>query len=159
MIIPKQAEREEALRLWQACMAADAAYDAASEQAAANNPEIIARYETLYAQLDDVDGGADYEEASAKLNAKRDAELGVEHLAKAAADADAACAAFAEDVYLVWTRGTLGPARCGKSGVPILHSDAIVEDVETNEVWLRSALGLPPRQMLDLRAEAVEEAA
>lgn len=41
--------------------------------------------------------------------------------------------------------------RCAKSGIPIAHGDETVTDDETGEIWLRSALGLPPRP------EVVEE--
>jgi hypothetical protein len=50
------------------------------------------------------------------------------------------------------------PERCAKTGVVLLESDEIIEDVETGEVWLRSALGLPPRpEQAD--GEGIEEAA
>lgn len=35
--------------------------------------------------------------------------------------------------------------RCAKSGIIIVDGDEYVEDLETNETFLRSALGLPPR--------------
>ena len=37
------------------------------------------------------------------------------------------------------------PTRCAKSGVPVLSDDEVVTDEQTGEMWLRSALGLPPR--------------
>ena len=37
------------------------------------------------------------------------------------------------------------PTRCAKSGIPIIEGDEVVTDEETGEMWLRSALGLPPR--------------
>lgn len=45
---------------------------------------------------------------------------------------------------------TLGEVvRCERSGVPILHDDETVEDPETGEIWIRSAIGLPARAILD----------
>jgi hypothetical protein len=37
------------------------------------------------------------------------------------------------------------PVRCAKSNIPILVDDEVVEDSETGETYLRSALGLPLR--------------
>ena len=48
------------------------------------------------------------------------------------------------------------PERCAKSGIVLLDSDEVVEDTETGEVWLRSALGLPPRPEFP---DEIEEAA
>ncbi len=36
--------------------------------------------------------------------------------------------------------------RCAASKAPLLVTDEILEDSETNELFLRSALGLPPRE-------------
>jgi hypothetical protein len=36
-------------------------------------------------------------------------------------------------------------ARCGKTGLIILNDDDVVRDEITGEVFLRAALGLPPR--------------
>lgn len=35
--------------------------------------------------------------------------------------------------------------RCGITGVPLFETDEILEDCHTGEMFLRSALGLPPR--------------
>ena len=39
--------------------------------------------------------------------------------------------------------------RCERTGIPICEGDETVEDLETGEVWLRAALGLPARDILD----------
>lgn len=48
-------------------------------------------------------------------------------------------------------------ARCVISGVPITPDDEIVEDTETGEVWLRVALGLPPRAAELVDREEIED--
>ena len=45
--------------------------------------------------------------------------------------------------------GQDGPMRCERTGIPICEGDEVVEDLETGEVWLRAALGLPARDILD----------
>ena len=48
---------------------------------------------------------------------------------------------------------------CAKSGVPLFESDEMVEDIETQELFLRSALGLPPRpKEVEAQADFQEEA-
>jgi hypothetical protein len=47
-----------------------------------------------------------------------------------------------------------GVRLCGKSGTAIFEDDEVLEDTHTGEMFLRSALGLPPRE-----ADKVEEAA
>lgn len=42
--------------------------------------------------------------------------------------------------------------RCGLSNVPVLADDEIVEDPGTGEIFLRSALGLPPRAKVEEEA-------
>lgn len=39
------------------------------------------------------------------------------------------------------------PMTCAATGLPILEGDEIVTDEETGEVFLRAALGLPPREV------------
>lgn len=43
---------------------------------------------------------------------------------------------------------------CAKSGLPIFETDEVVEDPDTGEVFLRAALGLPPRKDQDELEEA-----
>jgi hypothetical protein len=45
--------------------------------------------------------------------------------------------------------------RCERTGIPICEGDETVEDLETGEVWLRAALGLPARDILDDDPEEV----
>jgi len=100
MIIPMMAEREEALRLWEAEQKTLAPLRAAME----------ASNERLHAL----------------------------------------------EVRTVYEDDREVPERCAKSGVVLLDSDEVVEDAETGEVWLRSALGLPPRPEFP---DEIEEAA
>ena len=37
------------------------------------------------------------------------------------------------------------PMKCAASDVPLIEADQWLDDLETNEYFLRSALGLPPR--------------
>lgn len=53
--------------------------------------------------------------------------------------------------------GQDGPMRCERTGIPICEGDETVEDLETGEVWLRAALGLPARDIID-EDEEVDEA-
>lgn len=53
--------------------------------------------------------------------------------------------------------GMGGVLRCAISGVPLTVTDEIVEDNETGEVWLRSALGLPPRDPELVEQEDTED--
>lgn len=48
--------------------------------------------------------------------------------------------------------------RCAKTSIPIVEDDEVVEDLDTGEIWLRSAVGLPPRDAV-VDDEAAEEAA
>jgi hypothetical protein len=43
-----------------------------------------------------------------------------------------------------------GIVRCAASGEPVLESDEIVTDQETGDIFIREAIGLPPR---GIRAE------
>jgi len=54
---------------------------------------------------------------------------------------------------MVGDYGRGDPEICAASGVAIWKDDEVVEDLETGEVFLRSALGLPQRP------DVVEEAA
>lgn len=47
--------------------------------------------------------------------------------------------------------------RCERTGIPICEGDETVEDLETGEVWLRAALGLPARDILDDEDEVMED--
>ena len=47
--------------------------------------------------------------------------------------------------------------RCERTGIPICEGDETVEDLETGEVWLRAALGLPARDILDDEEEVTED--
>lgn len=49
------------------------------------------------------------------------------------------------------------PIRCELSGLPIIEGDECVEDHTTGEIWLRSALGLPPRPEVDEIEETDDE--
>jgi hypothetical protein len=49
------------------------------------------------------------------------------------------------------------PQRCERTGIPICEGDEIVEDLETGEVWLRAALGLPARDILDDEEEVTDD--
>jgi hypothetical protein len=51
------------------------------------------------------------------------------------------------------------PQKCGISGAPILTSEEFVEDVHTGELFLRSALGLPPRPAEPDASDLDQEAA
>lgn len=57
--------------------------------------------------------------------------------------ADLAYEAF--DAPSVMTDGEGEVVRCAKTDVPIFEDDEVVDDPETGETFLRSALGLPPR--------------
>lgn len=48
--------------------------------------------------------------------------------------------------------------RCAATGIPITIHDETVEDVDTGEIWLRAALGLPPREGED-EGDDIEDAA
>ena len=66
--------------------------------------------------------------------------------------------AYPEVVCLMYGADGEGvPMRCAKSGVVILESDELLYDEDTDEYFLRSALGLPPRPVKV--EEEIEEAA
>lgn len=69
--------------------------------------------------------------------------------------AEAAREAYAEQA-LDLVRSGNSVVRCAKTGIPIEAEDEIVEDCDTGEVWLRAALGLPPRQEVE-EAEVEED--
>lgn len=46
---------------------------------------------------------------------------------------------------------------CAASGVPVWEGDEIVEDPLTDEVFLRAAVGLPPRAITEGTAEEGED--
>ena len=160
MTIPMMAEREEALKLWEAKVAAEKAFSAAYNAAYEAKPDIVTKYEELFDALaeQEFDDDDTREDAFVALDNKRDSELGVAELSAAC---DAAEKAWLENPQeLVMTLGDDGlvPVRCAKTGVLILTSDETVDDLETDECWLRSALGLPPRPV-KVEEEEIEEAA
>ena len=161
MTVPIQAEREEALRLWEAKNAAEDAYTQAYDAACEAKPDIVSKYGELEAALDEQD--FDDEDASADahdaLFAKREAELGLTDLAASLEAAEDALQACKHEIMAAWRDGGYVAVRCAKTGVPILWSDEMVNDDETGEVWLRSALGLPPRPVKVEEEEEIEEAA
>lgn len=53
--------------------------------------------------------------------------------------------AYADHPLKVFEANDGSVLRCGIMGVPIVAGDEYVEDLETGEHFLRSALGLPPR--------------
>ena len=50
-----------------------------------------------------------------------------------------------DDAPLEWNYDDIPMPRCAKSGVVLLKGDELVEDAETDEQYLRAALGLPAR--------------
>ena len=64
--------------------------------------------------------------------------------------------AYEVDLY---TDGEGNPLKCGVSGVPLLGSDELLEDCHTGELFLRSALGLPPRPAQPDETDLDQEAA
>jgi hypothetical protein len=159
MSIPMMAEREEALRLWEAKVAAGEAFSTAYNAAYVAKPDVVAKYEELCAALDEQEFDSDdaVEDARVELDKKRDADLGIAELSAAF---DAAETAWLENPQELMTLGDDGlvPVRCAKSGVLILTSDETVDDLETDECWLRSVLGLQPRPV-KVEEEEIEEAA
>jgi hypothetical protein len=160
MTIPMQAEREEALRLWVAKVAAEKAYSDARDAACDAKPDIVGKYADLESALDEQE--FDDEDAAFAayevLQGKLDAELGVSGLAAALKAAEEAFEAGEHELIACWQDGELAPARCAKTNVVLLWSDETVSDDETNEIWLRSALGLPPRPV-KVEEDEIEEAA
>lgn len=59
--------------------------------------------------------------------------------------AAAAASAFPFRAQSRWTENGYVPLTCAKTGVALMHEDEIVVDQQTDECFLRSALGLPPR--------------
>lgn len=47
--------------------------------------------------------------------------------------------------------------RCALTGVVIVDGDECVEDLETSEVFLRSALSLPPRPLVERRVDDTDQ--
>lgn len=161
MSIPMMAEREQALRLWEAKAAAEKAYNEAFEAACKSKPDVVSKYEELEAALDEqeFDDQEACHAAYDALHAKRDAALGLTELAAAL---DVALQAFEDgehELIVSWQGDELKPARCAKTNVALLWSDETVSDDAAGEMWLRSALGLPPRPPKAEEGEDIEEAA
>jgi hypothetical protein len=160
MSIPMMAEREEALRLWEAKKAAEKAYSDALDAACEAKPDIVDKYAGLESALDEQEFD-DHDTADAAYDAlheKRDAEFGVSSLAAALKAAEEAFEAGEHELIASWQDGGIAPARCAKTNVPLLWSDETVSDDQTDEIWLRSAIGLPPRPV-KVEEEEIEEAA
>jgi hypothetical protein len=136
--IPKMAERKEAMRLWEAAEAADAAYQAQNYP----DPDPIGeKYRALHQELEE----------------RENEERGWAGKRAAKRAADKALDDYPEQLLLRYLAGEHVVACCGKSGVVLLESDEIVEDPESGEIFLRSALGLPPRP--EEKDDELEEAA
>lgn len=114
MTVTDMDKRNEALALFQAWTAAEAAVEAAEE------------------------GGADSE-----LAALRD-------------KADDAYSAYSDHPTpaLITNWSNTEVRFCGKTNVPLWEADEVLEDAHTGEMFLRSALGLPPRPETDEDVEA-----
>lgn len=65
--------------------------------------------------------------------------------------------AYADHPLTVFEANDGSVLRCGITGVPIISGDEYVEDLETGECFLRSALGLPPRPDMVVQAEEEDE--
>lgn len=72
------------------------------------------------------------------------------------ADMQAAYDAYIANGVHLYTDGEGWPISCGASDVPLLASDELVEDCHTGELFLRSAIGLPPRPTEAAEVEMAE---
>lgn len=61
---------------------------------------------------------------------------------KAAFEAEAYCDGIGKTLLTDYEEAL---TRCAASGVPLWEDDEVIDDGETREVFLRAALGLPPR--------------
>jgi hypothetical protein len=115
MTIPDLNKRNEALKLWEACLAADTEKLDAEEN-------------------DDIDDAA-FEALGKKA----------ETAAKAYDDhpTPALMESYDGDSVL----------RCALSGAPLYDTDELLEDTHTDQYFLRSALGLPPRPKEEISAD------
>lgn len=89
-----------------------------------------------------------------------DAEAREAAASKLVAFRDARAAYYDDPVPLI-ERSDGMAARCAISGLPLTEDDEYVEDTETGEMWLRSALGLSPREIVEIQtddADTVEAA-
>lgn len=138
MDIPRMKEREEALRLYEANRDAQAALEAAEN---GENKEIEAQFEPRFEALH-----AKYNADREALRAEQAEALGIADLQ---AKADAAEKAWIASPLNIETAEDDDyneiVVRCAKTGVVILEDDETVRDEGTGEVFLRAALGLPPR--------------
>ena len=125
-------QRRHALALHKAYREAEDDYLQSDEDVRSLPPEAVARIEAIKAE---------YKQETPLRAAYEQAEAAYEN-----ADGDA----LLEDDE--------GAAKlCAATGLPIWETDEVVEDPETGEVFLRGAIGLPPRQVEDDEfAEAAE---
>jgi hypothetical protein len=149
MDIPRMKEREETLRLYEADRAAAAALGAAEE---GENAEIEARFQPRFDEL--LNRHSAERQA---LRKKHHEEVRAIESEKAAALGIAELQALADAASEAWQNCPLNiqttteddyneiPLKCAKSGVVILDDDETVVDEGTGEVFLRAAVGLPPR--------------
>ena len=139
--------RWNAYRLLQAARAATAAEEEA-EESYVEPPELLEKRQALIDEYEERrKATADWHEESMraleKAGSSRVRDLVAASRAADKAYNDAEGPALMED----WEGN---PMLCAKSKIPLWEDDETARDDETGEVWLRSALGLPPR------AKAVE---
>ena len=142
-------KRAKALELHRAFRAAESYVGEVEE----NSPRLTAEQ---YALIDKIN--EEYEEKIEALNELRRVKIDAisERVeVRSARDAlTAALGAYNEFDSPAIAEDNHGEALiCAKSGVAIWEEEQIVEDPETDEVFLREALGLPPRK-IDDEAEA-----
>lgn len=143
--------RKEAVRLWEIWQEAQVAVEAAAESLPEPDDLIAAREAAWDACEADVRALQDrcdelHAARDAKIEALERAHPSRAHLAPLIETRDAALAVYEA---APGTNPLIGPdgevVYCALTGVPIWEDDEIVEDPETDQVFLRAALGLAPR--------------
>lgn len=151
---PEDAEiRRNALRLYRESEAAELAVESVEvgslpEEARRQYSELEDKYAAALSQL-----RQDHRDAVDAVRRQYEPP----ELADLKAKAEAAAQAY-EDAPgpALMTDWSDQPIICAASGLPIWEDEQIVRDDESDEVYIRAALGLPPRPIED---EEVEEAA
>ena len=98
------------------------------------------------------------------MSLTREQRAELTRLHEATVAANAAYNAYAESIEApeMLTTYNNEPIRCAKTGVILFESDEYIRDYETDEHWLRSALGLParpPEEVEEDEDDNIEEAA
>ena len=142
-IIPDLAERQEAARLYRAMVAAENEADERMPSELDATPEQAAALRAVRSEFAAKSIEIDAWNASQtrRILCQDDPEIAAMN-----AQAEAAHRAYSDhpgDAILTDDNGE--PRVCGASGAPLYESDEVVEDNETDEIWLRAALMLPPR--------------